>query len=228
MGNMIINVDSMVREVTNKCHAKGAALVQELAAALDPIGIHFRSTQLDCTLGTIGAAAETLARYYDLVVTAIGINDVSLEATAETVMFASGRPTLLVPQDLPPSQYQHVMIAWDGSRVATRAVADARDFLRLAKTVTIAVVTDEKTLPEHNPALKLVGYLDHHNINSTVALVQAHRRPIARALQDHALDIGADLMVMGAFGHSRMRNFVMGGATTGILRDLKLPVLLSH
>ena len=228
MGNMIINVDSMVREVTARCHVRGAALVLAMEAALGPVGINFRSTQLDCAMGTIGGAAETFARYHDLIVTGLGTNDVSMEATAETVVFGSGRPTLLVPQDLAPSRYQHAMIAWDGSRVATRAVADAHDFLRLAKTVTVAVVTDEKTLPEDNPGLKLVDYLDRHNINSAVALVQAQRRPIARALQDHALEIGADVMVMGAFGHSRMRDFVMGGATTGILHDLKLPVLLSH
>jgi len=228
MGNMLINVDSMVREVTARCHARGDALVLALQAALEPLGVRFRSTRLECAMGTIGGAAETYARYHDLIVTGIGINDVSMEATAETVIFASGRPTLLVSQDASPSQYQHVMIAWDGSRVATRAVADAHEFLRLAKTVTIAVVTDEKALPAGNPALRLSEYLDLHGINTTVALVQAGRRPIAAALQDHALKIGADLMVMGAFGHSRMRDFVMGGATAGILRDLKLPVLLSH
>ena len=228
MGNMINNVDSMVREVTAKCHTKGAALVLAMQAALKPIGIKYRTTQLDCSLGTIGGAAETYGRYHDLIVTGLSVNDVSMEATAETAVFGSGRPTLLVPQDASPSQFQHVMIAWDGSRVATRAVADAHDFLRLAKTVTIAVVTDEKTLPEGNPALRLSEYLDLHGINTTVALVQAKRRPIASALQEHVLEIGADMMVMGAFGHSRMHDFVMGGATTGILRDLKLPVLLSH
>ena len=90
------------------------------------------------------------------------------------------------------------------------------------------MVTDEKILPVENPALQLIDYLDLHNINAVVALVQAQGRPIARALQDQALEIGADMMVMGAFGHSRMRDFVMGGATAGILRDLELPVLLSH
>lgn len=227
-GSMIINVDSMMREITAKCHVRGAVLVEAMQAVLEPIGIKFRSIQLECTMGTIGGAAETIARYHDLILTGLSANDVSMEASAETVVFGSGRPTLLVPQDAAPSRYQHAMIAWDGSRVATRAVADARDFLRLAKTVTITVVTDEKTLPEENPGLKLVDYLDRHGINAAVTLVQTQRRPIARALQDHALEIGADLMVMGAFGHSRMRDFVMGGATTGILRDLKLPVLMSH
>ena len=228
MGDMIINVDSMVREVTAKCHARGAVLVQAMEAALKPIGINFRCTEIDCTMGTIGGAAETYARYCDLTVTGLSANDVSMAATAETVVFGSGRPTLLVPQDADPSQFQHAVIAWDGSRVATRGVADAHKFLRLAKSVTIAVVTDEKTLAEGKPGVKLVDYLDRHNINSTISLVEAKRRPIAQALQDYALEIGADMMVMGAFGHSRMRDFVMGGATTGILRDLKLPVLLSH
>lgn len=228
IGNMIINVDGMVREVTAKCHTKGAELIEAMQKATESVGVRFRSTHLGCALGTIGAAAETYARYHDLIVTGICANDVSMEATAETLMFASGRPTLLVPQDLPPSQYQHVMIAWDGSRVATRALADARDFLRHAKTVSIAVVTDEKILPEKNPALKLAEYLDLHNIKAEVALVQGQRHPIARVLQNHAKEIGADMMVMGAFGHSRMRDFVLGGATTGILRDLELPVLLSH
>ena len=228
MGEVIINVDSMMREVTAKCHIRGTALLQAMQAALEPAGVKFRSTQLDCVMGTIGGAAETIARYHDLILTGLSANDVATEATAETVVFGSGRPTLLVPQDAAPSQFQHVMIAWDGSRVATRAVADAQEFLRLAKTVTIAVVTNEKTLPEDDPGLKLKDYLDRHNINAAVTLVQGQRRLIGRALQDHALEIKADMMVMGAFGHSRMRDFVMGGATTGILRDLKLPVLLSH
>lgn len=94
--------------------------------------------------------------------------------------------------------------------------------------MTIAVVTDEKSLPEEKPVLKLADYLEHHGITAPVALVQARQRPIARALQDHALEIGADFMVMGAFGHSRTRDFVMGGATAEILRDLKLSVMLSH
>lgn len=228
MGNVIINVDSMIHEVTARCHARGAALVSAMQAALEPVGIAFRSTQLDCVMGTLGSVAETYARHCDLIVTGLGTNDVSMEATAETVVFGSGRPTLLVPQDAVPSPYQHAMIAWDGSRVATRAMADARDFLRPAKAVTIAVVADEKSLPEKNPGLKLADYLAYHGITAPVALVHARQRPIARALQGHALEIGADFMVMGAFGHSRTRDFVMGGATAGVLQDLNLPVSLSH
>ena len=81
MGNRIINVDSMMREVTAKCQVRGTALVQAMQAALEPAGIKYRSTQLDCAMGTIGGAAETVARYHDLIVTGLSANDVSMEAT---------------------------------------------------------------------------------------------------------------------------------------------------
>lgn len=136
---------------------------------------------MDSALGAVGGAAETIACYHDLILTGLSANDVSMEATAESVVFGSGRPTLLVPQDDTTLQYHHVMIAWDGSHVAPRAVADAQEFLRLAKNVTIAVVADEKTLPEDNPGSKLKDYLDRHDINTAVALVQGQRRPAHRA-----------------------------------------------
>ena len=83
-------------------------------------------------------------------------------------------------------------------------------------------------MPEEDPGSRLADYLTRHGIQTTVARVQSHGRPIAQALQEHAREIGADMLVMGAFGHSRIRDFVLGGATSGILRQLELPVLLSH
>lgn len=228
IGDMIINVDGMVREATDRCRSRGAGLVMALEQELGPIGIKFRNTEIDCTLGAFGRAAEDFARYHDMIVTALSANDATMVATAQSVVFGSGRPTLLIPQDLQPSRYHNIMIAWDGSRVAARAVADSRDFLQLAKKVYIVVVTDEKTMPAANQSLKLFEYLGLHDIDATVALVQSQQQPIGRALQDYALENNIDMMVMGAFGHSRVRDFVIGGATTGIFRDLRLPVLLSH
>jgi nucleotide-binding universal stress UspA family protein len=228
LGNVLLDVPALIGGAKAKCRERGAAVVLAMETAMGPLGIPLRTTHTECFPFAAGDIVSSLGRYHDFILVGIGKSDATPQATAEAAVFGSGRPTLLVPEDAVPTQYQHVMIAWDGSRVATRAVADAREFLRLAKTVTIAVVTDEKTLPEENPGLKLVDYFNRNGINSTVALVESQGRPIARALQDHALEIGADMMVMGAFGHSRMRDFVMGGATTGILRDLKLPVLFSH
>ncbi len=228
IGNWVINVDGMAAELTAKSHSTGAAAILAMQTALSPHKISFRSTKLDCMLGTDADTAAVHAHYHDLTITEIDPNYVSLETTAEAVVFGSGRPTLLVPQKSPPKQYDHVMIAWDGSRVATRAMSDAHKFLKLAKTVTIVCVTDEKALSEESPGTKLVEYLACHSIEAKIDLVQTELWPVGETLQNHAQKIAADVMVMGAFGHSRMRDFVMGGATKGILQKLRMPVLLSH
>ena len=87
---------------------------------------------------------------------------------------------------------------------------------------------DEKALPDDNPAKRLAECLARRGITATVSQVQGRGRPVAETLQAHASEIGAGLIIMGGFAHSRMRDFVLGGTTAGILKDLRLPVLLSH
>ena len=228
LGSVLLDVPALIGGAKAKCRERGAAVVLALETELGSLGIPLRTSHIECFPDAAGDLVSSLARYHDFVLVGIGPSDVTPQATAEAAVFGSGRPTLLVPEDAPAATFGHVMIAWDGSRVAARAVSDARDFLQRAQTVTIASVTDEKALPDNDAGSRLAEYLARHDIQATVAQVQSRGRPIAETLQDHALEIGADMMVMGAFGHSRMRDFVMGGATTGILRDLKLPVLLSH
>lgn len=228
LGNMLIDVPALIGGVKTKCRERGLAIIQAMETEMGPLGTPLRITEIECFPSAAGDIVTSLARYHDLVLVGIGASDVTPQATAEAAIFGSGRPTLLVPEDAPVATFGHVMIAWDGSRVAARAVSDARDFLQRAQTVTIASVTDEKTLPDEDPGSRLAEYLSRHDTEATVARVQSHGRPIAETLQEHAQKIGADLLVMGGFGHSRMRDFVLGGATSGILKDLRLPVLLSH
>src|SRR5690606_17595144 len=120
-------------------------------------------------------------------------------------------PTLLVPEQLSASSFGHVMIAWDGSRVAARATADARDFLDRAKAVTVCTVLDEKPISGETLADRLAASLSRrYAAPVSVNKVKTGSRPIAETLQEHAREIGADLIVMGAFGHSRLRDFVLG------------------
>jgi nucleotide-binding universal stress UspA family protein len=121
-----------------------------------------------------------------------------------------------------------VMIAWDGSRVAARAVNDARIILERAAKVTVAVIIDEKALPDQSLGARLARYIAAHGLHVDHAEIQGGGRPIADVLQDEAARIGAGVLVMGGFGHSRMREFVLGGATRGILENLRMPVLMSH
>lgn len=228
LGNLLIDVPALIGGAKAKSRERGSAVIQAMKTEMGPLGISLRTTQIECFPGAAGDVVSSIARYHDLVLVGIGASDVTPQATAEAAIFGSGRPTLLVPEDASVTTFGHVLIAWDGSRVAARAVSDARDFLQLAQTVTVASVTDEKALPDKDPSSRLAEYLSRHDISATVAQVQTRGRLIAETLQEHAREIGADMLVMGGFGHSRMRDFVLGGATSGVLKDLRLPVLLSH
>lgn len=228
LGNMLVDVPAMIGEAKAKCRARGAALVQMLESETGSHGIPFRTTELECTTTEFGDTVAIHARYHDLVVVGLGPDDPLPRATAEAAIFGSGRPVLLVPERRSAGEFNHVMIAWDGSRVAARAVADAREFLHRAQAVTIVSVVDEKALPAEDPAGRLAQYLSRRDIQASAVHLQGGDRPIAQVLQEHAREVGADILVMGAFGHSRVRNFVLGGATKGILEDLQLSVLLSH
>ena len=225
LGNMILDVPAMIGEAKEKCRERGTAVVKALSTQLGPA---LRITRIECVPGAVGDVVNGFARYHDLVLAGIAGTDVTLRATAEAVIFGAGRPTLVVEESSPVAAPEHVLIAWDGSRVAARAVADAREFLQRAHSVTIASVTDEKVLPQDDPGRRLADYLARHDIKATVALVEGRGRPIAQTLQEEAREIGAGMIVMGGFGHSRLRDFVLGGATRGILEDLQLPALLSH
>jgi nucleotide-binding universal stress UspA family protein len=226
LGNLVIDVPAMISEARERCRERAAAVVDALSTQVKAVGV--RTTKIDCLQSASGDIVATFARYHDLVLVGLGKDDAATRAIAEAAIFGSGRPTLVIPEALSAVALEHVMIAWDGSRVATRAVSDAREFLRRAQSVTIASVTDEKSLPHDDPGKRLGEYLSRHDIKATVSLVQSRRRPIGQTLQEEATEIGAGLIVMGGFGHSRMRDFVLGGATSGILKDLRLPALLSH
>lgn len=228
LGNLLIDMPALIGGAKAQCRERGEAVLQTLSAALAQAEMPLLTTKVECLPGAEGDIVASLARYHDLVLLGIRRGDATQVATAEAVIFGSGRPTLLVPEDAPPATFRHLMIAWDGSRVAARAVSDAREFLQRAQTVTIACVTDERALPVQDAAARLAKYLARWHIEAEVALMQSRGQPIAEALQQQARQTGADLLVMGGFAHSRVRDFVLGGATSGILKNLQLAVLLSH
>lgn len=228
LGNLLIDMPALIGGAKAQCRERGEAVLHTLSAALAQAEMPLLTTKVECLPGAEGDIVASLARYHDLVLLGIRRGDATQVATAEAVIFGSGRPTLLVPEDAPPATFRHLMIAWDGSRVAARAVSDAREFLQRAQTVTIACVTDERALPVQDAAARLAKYLARWHIEAEVALMQSRGQPIAEALQQQARQTGADLLVMGGFAHSRVRDFVLGGATSGILKNLQLAVLLSH
>lgn len=142
-----------------------------------------------------------------------------------------GRPVLFLPQGFAPAPaFDHVLVAWNGSREATRAVVDALPLLCAARRVTVLTVAP--ALPPATggiPRPDLVAMLRRHGVNATLEETISHEAPgdwlLARAAD---IDNPADLLVAGAWGHSRFAEFVLGGATRTLLAGMTLPVLLSH
>ena len=119
-------------------------------------------------------------------------------------------------------------MAWDFSRAAARAVADALPILELAKKVRIVTVTREKALDSKRSPEELAKNLARHGIDVVVDEVDSGGNPIGSVLESYIVSHKADLLVMGAFGHSRLREFVLGGATQSLLSKPPLPILFSH
>jgi nucleotide-binding universal stress UspA family protein len=228
LANLILDAAALVEGAKAQSRKNGEALLNDVRSELEQHKIDLRCTQAEYFPTELTDTVTDIARYHDLTILGIGNHDAALRGTAEEVIFAAGKPVLLVPEDLESKSYDHVVIAWDGSRVAARAIGDAWPFLAKATAISILSVTDEKALPRRDVGARLADYLDKHGMSATVSNIATEDRPIAETLQTHALGIGAGMLVMGGFGHSRMRDFVLGGATSGILRDLKLPALISH
>lgn len=228
LGEMVIDISALVGETLQRCRARGRALLQAIEREAAAQGIAVTSSVLDCNPAVAGDAVAERARYRDLTIVGLVEGDATLQATAEAAVFESGRPVLLVPEKTVPSGFDHVLVAWDGSRVAARAIGDAGVFLARAAKVTVATVVDEKALPGDATGKALVAHLAAHEIKAEVAALRSQGRPVAEVLQDEAKRRGAGLIVMGGFGHSRVRDFVLGGATKGILGGLKVPTLLAH
>lgn len=228
LANLILNASSLVEGAKAQCRKNGEVLLNAVREELEQHKVDLRCTQVEYFPTELADTVSDIARYHDLTILGVGTHDAALRGTAEEVIFAAGKPVLLVPEDLEVKSYDHVAIAWDGSRVAARAVADAWPLLTRAATISILCVTDEKTLPHRDVGARLADYLGKHGFQAAVSEAATGERPIAETLQAHALGIGAGVLVMGGFGHSRVRDFVLGGATSGILRDLKLPALMSH
>jgi nucleotide-binding universal stress UspA family protein len=146
----------------------------------------------------------------------------------EAALFSSGRPVLVVPYIQSSGlRLDHVMVCWDGSRNAARAVADAMPFLRRAGSIEVVTVEDRDRRNQLIGA-KIAEHLAHHGLKVELNPIVAVESDVPDTILSHAADTSADLIVMGGYGHSRLREFVLGGATSGILSAMTVPTLMAH
>ncbi|HVV62656.1 MAG TPA: universal stress protein [Pseudolabrys sp.] len=172
-----------------------------------------------------------IARRFDLVVVGQAERDESLaaELANEAALFDSGRPVIFVPFIQKGGlKLDRVLACWDGSRAATRAIADSMPFLRGAKAVEIVMVTGGKPETDEIAGADLGQHLARHGLKVDVKRLVSGDIDVVSTILSYAADVGADLIVMGGYGHSRLREFILGGVTRGILSSMTVPVLMSH
>lgn len=179
---------------------------------------------------TVPRVMVDYARMADVSVSGTNSEGLLSELTlAEYILFQSGRPLIVVPQHYSRDlRFEHVVVAWDFSRNAARALGDALPFLRRAKSISVVTFGDDKELESSLTGEHLVASLAARGIKAQFEHADRHGKSIDEALNGLALAQSADLLVMGGFGHSRFHELVLGGATRGILRNPVVPTLLSH
>lgn len=185
-----------------------------------------------------GPALDVLsmhARYIDLAV--MGQTDTDDEESlenqgfAEEVILNAGRPVLMIPYAGSFNKIgQKIMVAWNGSRESTRAVADAMPFLVKAKEVLVMVANPSKGTQGHGdvPGADICLHLARHGVKAVAQHVVARDIDVGNLLLSRASDEDIDMIVMGAYGRSRLRELVLGGATNHIMAHMTVPILFSH
>ncbi len=206
----------------------GAAFEQRAAKA----GVITEWRAVEAEAGNLLAAH---GRYADLVIMGQPEEDSGLligsDDLPDRVFMDVGRPVLLIPYVADyPVIGRRVMIAWDGSRTATRAVHDALPLMVGADKVSIMCVNPPRG--EYGlgdlPGADIAAHLARHGIEAEADHIDSKDVPIAAMLESRAADFGADLMVMGAYGHTRVREMILGGVTRSMIESMPVPVLMSH
>jgi nucleotide-binding universal stress UspA family protein len=148
----------------------------------------------------------------------------------QTLVLASGRPVILLPPEPPLSAGRRILVGWNAGREATRAVADALPFLVRAEAVELLVVDHERHSSDHGeePGADIARHLARHRVRVDVRRMSSGGEDVGRLILSRAGAFGADLVVMGAYGHSRLTELVFGGATRTALHEANLPVLMSR
>lgn len=228
LSKWLLDTPALIRQAEAASRQRGEHLLALLKKRADDGGVAIATTAIAAPIAMLGEVAASRARYFDLSFVGWEASNATSRMTAEAVIFGSGRPTILLPELLEIATLDHIAIAWDGSRVAARAVADAGFLLGRASRISVITVLDEKPLAEKDAGKRLASTLYERGLNAEPVSIDAQDCPIAETLQQAAIEKGAGLLVMGGYGHSRIRDFVLGGATEGVLSDLSMPILLSH
>ncbi len=225
-----LGVSGIVAADTKKSADNARNLLGIFETAARARGIVHNHSLLRCAPIEISKRLVQEARFRDITMIPLKEGDAAQQDIAELLLFESGRPILVFPDDSRregPTSVGNVAVAWNNSRPSTRAVIDALPILQQATRVRVFSVIDGKPT-EAKGGTELASYLIRHNVDAIAENVKSNGQAIADVFGKYLSEHEIDLLVMGAYGHSRLREFILGGATRSILSHPPTWVLLSH
>lgn len=231
-GSMLGGIPTDLIEVQREENSKAAKeAIGRFEAAAKTAGLSAESRMVDASVAGAADLFGRIARRYDVAVVGQARREqgASEELLIEGALFGSGRPVIIVPYiQQQGMKLDRVIICWDGSRPAARAIADAMPFLKRAKAIEIVVVAGERDKSGEITGTNMRRHLARHGIEVTIKHIAGAGSDVQSAILSHAAESGTDFIVLGGYGHSRLREFILGGVTRSILRSMTVPVLMSH
>lgn len=231
MADYLIGLGGMVREEEGKIAKRCHDLLQTFEANARAAGVFESGILAEANIYNEGGRVAGYARTRDLCVLPLTARADTPGSVVETVVFESGRPVMVLQPGSAADKEARlgtVVVAWDGSRPAARALADAMPLLGLVKAIHIVTVLNEKEGAVSGLGIEPARHLRMHGLEAKVDEIDAKGAAIGVILERYVKSLPADLLVMGAYGQSRVREFLLGGATQSVLRAPPVPVLLSH
>lgn len=231
LAGAVLDVAALVAAEAKKSSTNAKVLLTAFQDAAEKRGV-FQDRILErCLTSEAPGVLVEYARLRDLTIVPVPVGDYFDQWYAEAIIFGSGHPTLVLPHTRKRAgafTLDVVAVAWDFSRPAARAVADALPLLEKAKKVHVLTVANEKVIESRRPTAEFAKYLGRHDVDVVLDTVDAADRRIGDILESYVTSCNADMLVMGAYGHSRIREFILGGATKSMLSRPPLPIFLSH
>ena len=224
-GGLELSVMESFVELTEQ-NRKAAREAYERLAKSFPAGVAAEFVTIETFPHLVGDEFGRLARRFDVAIVAQGAD--FAQGIVTGALFGSGRPAFVLPADFAgPAQLTKAMVCWDGGAPAAKAVAEALPLLARAERVEVVCVEDASQSPGRPSGAELLRHLERHGVGATLCELPATEDEGA-ALLSRAAESGADFIVMGGYGHWRLRELIFGGTTQSVLAQSKLPLFMAH